>query len=256
MGPPQCLDPYASFPTTSEVNSKPLADIAFLEVLIFQGTLSSSRSSWEEGTSSSSTHFWVLNSSTLGEDWKGTTMFLKRWEGSLEWEEGALEVRTDVIKGPLSLVLQDGSDVVFLENASSEKDLSSDKELSNFKYFSRFLGMPVKGCEEKIAMLLKKLKKMTGGETICNKRKKKWCPHHALKENLRDWIVQLAMESLCLWIEGETRTNGKWSLWIDEDQKSSLGMFRRLNNKETMRMINSVVRSYKANLVCILKTKV
>ncbi|KAL6325114.1 hypothetical protein AAG906_022681 [Vitis piasezkii] len=52
-----------------KVNSKPLADIAFLEeVLIFQGTLSSSCSSWEEGPSSSSTHFWVPNSSTLGKD--------------------------------------------------------------------------------------------------------------------------------------------------------------------------------------------
>ncbi|RVW86163.1 hypothetical protein CK203_038022 [Vitis vinifera] len=51
------------------VNSKPLADIAFLEeVLIFQGTLSSSHSSWEEGPSSSTTHFWVPNSSTLGKD--------------------------------------------------------------------------------------------------------------------------------------------------------------------------------------------
>ncbi|KAL6311657.1 hypothetical protein AAG906_025675 [Vitis piasezkii] len=52
-----------------KVNSKPLADAAFLEeVLIFQGTLSSSCSSWEEGPSSSSTHFWVPNSSTLGKD--------------------------------------------------------------------------------------------------------------------------------------------------------------------------------------------
>ena len=145
MDPPQGLDPCASFPTALEVNTKPLADIALLEeVLIFQGKLFSSRSSWGEGPSSS-TPFWVSDSSTLGEDRRGTTLFLKRWGGSPEWEEGALEVRVDAVKGPLSIVLQDGSEVVFLKNASSEEDPSSNKELSNFKDFSRFLGMSVKG---------------------------------------------------------------------------------------------------------------
>ena len=71
------------------------------------------------------------------------------------------------------MVLQDRSKVVFPENASSEKDPPSDKELSNFKDFNRFLGMSVEGCEEKIVMQLKKLKKMTGGRTLCKKRKKK-----------------------------------------------------------------------------------
>ena len=46
MGTPQGLDPCVSFLMASEANSKSLADIAFLEeVLKFQGTLSSSRSS-------------------------------------------------------------------------------------------------------------------------------------------------------------------------------------------------------------------
>ena len=50
MGPPQGLDPCASFLMPSELNAKPLADIALLEeVLRFQGMLSSSRSSWGEG---------------------------------------------------------------------------------------------------------------------------------------------------------------------------------------------------------------
>lgn len=71
------------------------------------------------------------------------------------------------------MVLQDGSEVVFPENVSSKEDPPSDKELSNFKDFSRFLGMLVEGCKEKIVLLLKKLKKMTGGETLCKKRKKK-----------------------------------------------------------------------------------
>ena len=76
-------------------------------------------------------------------------MIQKLWGGSPEWEEGALEVRAESVKGPLSMVLQDGSKVVFLENASSGEDLPSDKELSNFKDFSRFFGMPIEGCEEK-----------------------------------------------------------------------------------------------------------
>ena len=145
MGPPQGLDPCVSFPTASEANLKPLADIAILEeVLRFEGTLSSSHSFWGEGPSSSSTTpFWVPDSSTLGEDRRGTTLFLKRWGGSPEWEEGALEIRVDAVKGPLSMVLQDGSEVVFLKNASSEEDPSSNKELSNFKDFIRFLGMSV-----------------------------------------------------------------------------------------------------------------
>ena len=107
MGPSHGLDPCASFPMALEVIVKPLADISLLEeVLRFQGMLSSSRSSWGEGPSSSSTTpFWVPDSSTLGEDRKWTTLFLKRWGGSSEWE---------VVNGPLSMVLQDGSEVVFL----------------------------------------------------------------------------------------------------------------------------------------------
>ena len=71
------------------------------------------------------------------------------------------------------MVLQDGSKVVFPENAFSEEDTPSNKELSNFKDFSRFLGRSIEGYEEKIVLLLKKLKKMTGEGTLCKKRKKK-----------------------------------------------------------------------------------
>ena len=132
LGHLQGLNPCASFFTDLEANTKPLADIALLEVLRFQGTLSSSLSSGGKGPSSSTTPFWVSNSSSLGENRKGTTLFLKRWGGSPKWEEGALEVRADAVKGPLSMVLQDGSEVVFPENASSDEDPPSDKELSNF----------------------------------------------------------------------------------------------------------------------------
>lgn len=71
------------------------------------------------------------------------------------------------------MVLQDGSKVAFPKNASFGKDLSSDKELSNSKDFSRLLGMLIEGCEEKIVLLLNKLKKMVGGGTPCKRRKKK-----------------------------------------------------------------------------------
>ena len=82
LGHLQGLNPCASFFTDLEANTKPLADIALLEVLRYQGTLSSSLSSWGKEPSSSTTPFCVSDSSTLGEDSKGTTLFLKRWGGS------------------------------------------------------------------------------------------------------------------------------------------------------------------------------
>ena len=112
-------------------------------------------------------------SSSLGKGRGGPSLCLKIWGDSPEWEAGVPKVRADVIKGPLSMVLQDGSEVVFPENASSKEEKPYDKELSNFKDFSRYLGMPVEGYEDKIVLLLKKLKKMTGGGTLCKKRKKK-----------------------------------------------------------------------------------
>ena len=88
--------------------------------------------------------------------------------------------------------------MVFLENASSGKDLSSNKEFSNFKYFNRFLGMLVQGCEEKIVMLLKKLKNMTGGGTLCNKRKKKAMSTSRSEKELKRLDCTNSYESLCL----------------------------------------------------------
>ena len=131
--PSQGVDLCTSLPTAPTTTMKLLADIALLdEVLKFQGTFLSSCFSWGEGPSSFTTSFWVPNSSTLGEDHRRPTLCLKRWGGSPEWEKGALEARADVVKGLLSMVLQDGLEVVFPENASSEEDLPSDKELSNF----------------------------------------------------------------------------------------------------------------------------
>ena len=71
------------------------------------------------------------------------------------------------------MVLQDGSEVVFPENASFKEEKPYDKELSNFKDFNRYLGISVEGYEDKIVLLLKKFKKMIGGGTLCKKRKKK-----------------------------------------------------------------------------------
>ena len=176
-------DPCAPLPMAPTAIAKPLADVALLEeVLRFQkGTLPPSRSSWGEGPSFSSTPSRVPLSSSLGKGRGGPSLCLKIRGHSLEWEAGVPEVRADVIKGPLFMVLQDGSEVVFPENASSEEDTPPDKELSNFKDFSRFLGMPVEGYEDKIALLLKKLKKMTGGGHSVKKEKRKWCLHRALK---------------------------------------------------------------------------
>ncbi|KAL6343536.1 hypothetical protein AAG906_024901 [Vitis piasezkii] len=71
------------------------------------------------------------------------------------------------------MVLQDGSKVVFPKNASFREDLSFDKELSNSKDFSRFLGMLIEGCEEKIVLLLNKLKKMAVVSASHSKRELK-----------------------------------------------------------------------------------
>ena len=157
------------------MTAKPLADIALLEeVLKFQkGTFPPSRSFWGEGPYFSSTLSRVPLSSSLGKGRGGPSLCLKIWGDSPEWEAGVSEVRADTIKRPLSMVLQDGSEVVFPKNASFEEAKPSDKELSNFKDFSRYLGIPVEGYEDKIVLLLKKLKKMTGGGTLCKKRKKK-----------------------------------------------------------------------------------
>ena len=163
--PSQGVDLCTSLPTAPTTTMKLLADIALLdEVLKFQGTFLSSCFSWGEGPSSFTTSFWVPNSSTLGEDHRRPTLCLKRWE------KGVIKARANVVKGPLSMVLQDGSEVVFPENVSFEDDMPFNKKLSNFKDFNRFLGMLVEGYEEKIVLLLKKL---NGGGTLYKNIKKK-----------------------------------------------------------------------------------
>ena len=62
---------------------------------------------------------------------------------------------------------------------------------------------------KKIVLLLKKLKKMVGEGTPYRRRKKKAMSASRSERELRDGIVQLAMESLCLQIEGAAGTNGK-----------------------------------------------
>ncbi|RVW20109.1 hypothetical protein CK203_111553 [Vitis vinifera] len=84
----QGVDPCASLPMTPKAITKSLADVALVdEVLRFQkGTLPSSRSSWGKG------HLLLL----------------------LLLSGGALETRANVVKRPLSMVLQDGLEVVSL----------------------------------------------------------------------------------------------------------------------------------------------
>ncbi|RVX00548.1 hypothetical protein CK203_037030 [Vitis vinifera] len=140
------LNPCVSNLTVLEVALKPLVDDAFLEkALKFQGTFSSSLSSWGEGATSSSTPFWVSAFVDLGGDCKGTVDLVKVWGGSPEREGGVLEIGVEVVKGSLSMVLHDGSKVVFPQNASLGEYLLFDKELSKFKEFSKFLGMSVEG---------------------------------------------------------------------------------------------------------------
>ncbi|RVW69774.1 Protein TIC 56, chloroplastic [Vitis vinifera] len=127
-----------------------------------------------------------------------------------EWKKGALEAMADVVKGPLSMVLQDGSEVVFLENASSEEDTPSNKELSNFKDFSRFLGMSVEGYEEKIVLLLKKLKKMIGGGTLCKKRKKKAVSASRFERDLKRLDCMVSYGELVL--ANRRSSRNKWEL--------------------------------------------
>ena len=145
------LNPCVSNLTVLEVALKPLVDDAFLEKAVkFQGTFSSSLSSWGEGATSSSTPFWVSAFVDLGGDCKGTVDLVKVWGGSPEREGGVLEIGVEVVKGSLSMVLHDGSKVVFPQNASLGEYLLFDKELSKFKEFSKFLGMSVEGCKEEI----------------------------------------------------------------------------------------------------------
>ena len=106
------------------------------------------------------------------------------------------------------MVLQDSSEVAFPENDSHKEDLLSNKELSSFKECSRFLGMLVQGCEEKIGLLPRKLRKKAGGGILVEGRRRNRCPLHISKGNLGDWIAQLAMENLCLRPEGAVGTIG------------------------------------------------
>ncbi|RVW73505.1 hypothetical protein CK203_060050 [Vitis vinifera] len=168
-------DPCAPLPRLND-DREALADVALLEeVLKFQkGTLPPSRSFWGEGPYFSSTLSRVPLSSSLGKGRGGPSLCLKIWGDSPEWEAGVPEVRADVIKGPLSMVLQDGSEVVFPKNASLKRR------------------------------------------------------NHPTKNS------PISKTSTDIW---ECRLRG-------------------LNDREKRRMINSVVRAQKVDLVCCLETKV
>ena len=87
-----------------------------------------------------------------------------------------LEKGAEAVKGPLSMVLPDGLEVVFPENVSPGEGLLSNKEISRFKEFSSFLGMPIEGCDKEICWVLSKLWKKASSRTPCKGRKKKSVP--------------------------------------------------------------------------------
>ena len=93
---------------------KPLADDALLEeVLRFQGTLSSSRTSWGEGPSSS---LWASGFAVVGGDCRGSVLVKVRGDSLEMASPNALEKGVEAMKGPLSMVFPDGLEVVFPEN--------------------------------------------------------------------------------------------------------------------------------------------
>ena len=97
---------------------KPLADDALLEeVLRFQGTLSSSRTSWGEGPSSSlSSSLWASGFAVVGGDCRGSVLVKVRGDSLEMASPNALEKGVEAMKGPLSMVFPDGLEVVFPEN--------------------------------------------------------------------------------------------------------------------------------------------
>ena len=88
-------------------------------------------------------------------------------------------------KGPLSMVLPDGLEVLFPEDVSPGEGLLSNKELSRFKEFSCFLGMPIEGCDKEICLLLSKLWKKASSGTPRKGRKKKSVPVSRSERELR-----------------------------------------------------------------------
>ena len=122
---------------------------------------------------SSSTPFWVSDFTNQGGDYRGTMDYEKVRGGSTEWEGSALKIVAKALKGPLSMILQDGLEVVFPENISLGEDLLFDKEFSKFKEFSRFLRMSVEGCEEEIWSMMRKLRKKADDRSPSKGRKKK-----------------------------------------------------------------------------------
>ena len=102
---------------------KPLADDALLEeVLRFQGTLSSSRTSWGEGPSSSSSSsslsssLWASGFAVVGGDCRGSVLVKVRGDSLEMASPNALEKGVEAMKGSLSMVFPDGLEVVFPEN--------------------------------------------------------------------------------------------------------------------------------------------
>ena len=122
---------------------------------------------------SSSTPFWESDFTNQGGDYRGIMDYEKVRGGSTEWEGSALKIVAKALKGPMSMILQDGLEVVFLENVSLGEDLLFDKEFSKFKEFSRFLRMSVEGCEEEIWSMMRKLRKKTDDRSPSKGRKKK-----------------------------------------------------------------------------------
>ena len=168
-----CWDPSDGSVAACSRDSPPSPSV---EAHNSQGKLSLPLISSKKESSSSSTPFW-------------DTRF-ERERGSFS---GLVESKPREAKAslnPLSMMLRDGSTVVFTEapnpilekDVAKQRDLSfvppckegwSEEELSKLFHFSKVLGMPVEGHEVEILALLKKLKLRTGSSTLCKRRKKK-----------------------------------------------------------------------------------
>ncbi|RVW60190.1 hypothetical protein CK203_088213 [Vitis vinifera] len=92
-----------------------------------------------------------LDFTNQGGDYRGIMDYEKVRGGSTEWEGSALKIVAKALKGPISMILQDGLKVVFLENVSlgeicfSTRNSPSSKSLVDFwnesiRRHSDFLG--------------------------------------------------------------------------------------------------------------------
>ncbi|RVW43928.1 hypothetical protein CK203_072334 [Vitis vinifera] len=155
----------------------------------------------------------------------------------------------EVTPNPLSIMLRDGSTVSLStaptsdlgNNMAKQRDSSdyppgeegwSEEELSKLLHFSQVLGMPVEGHEVEILELLSKLKLRTGSNSLRKRRKKKKSCSTRFERELKRLECSVSYKG----------TQDIQKIWANDCDKRKL--------------IKGVVRNQKADLVCLLETKV